>query len=85
MNPMNVIRAAQSMGGPLKRIVLLGCEPETFGPEEGQLGLSDTVAAAVDRAIPLLSNLLDRLLGGEWPLAQNENNEHQEAPWKATS
>ncbi len=85
MNPMNVIRAAQSMGGPLKKIVLLGCEPETFGPEEGQLGLSDTVAAAVDRAIPLLSNLLDRLLGGEWPLAQNENNEHQEAPWKATS
>jgi hydrogenase maturation protease len=68
MNPMAVLRAAQSMGGPLKKILLLGCEPQTFGPEEGQMGLSGAVAAAVERAVPLLESVVNRLLGGEWPL-----------------
>lgn len=68
MNPMAVLRAAQAMGGPLKKILLLGCEPQTFGPEEGQMGLSDAVAAAVERAVPLLESVMNRLLGGEWPL-----------------
>ena len=34
MNPMNVLRMARAMHGKLKRIVLVGCEPETFGGEE---------------------------------------------------
>jgi hydrogenase maturation protease len=51
MNPMNVIRAAQAMG-TLKQILVLGCEPETFGPEEGYMGLSESVASAVERADP---------------------------------
>ncbi len=68
MNPMAVLRVAQAMGGPLKKILLLGCEPQTFGPEEGQMGLSEPVAAAVERAVPLLESVMNRLLGGEWPL-----------------
>lgn len=67
MNPMNVLRLAESLGpGTLsKRILLLGCEPETFGPEEGQLGLSDEVSAAVDGAVSLLDSLISRILAGE--------------------
>ncbi len=72
MNPISMIRAAQAMGGPLKKILLLGCEPQTFGPEEGQMGLSEPVASAVDRAIPLLDSLVERLLSGEWPLNKIE-------------
>ena len=68
MNPMNVIRAAKAMGGSLKKILLLGCEPETFGPEEGHVGLSEPVASAVERAIPLLESVVRRVLEGEWPL-----------------
>jgi hydrogenase maturation protease len=68
MNPMNVIRAAKRMGGPLKKILLLGCEPQTFGPEEGQIGLSEPVELAVERAIPLLESIVKRALKGEWPL-----------------
>lgn len=68
MNPMSVIRAAQAMGGPLKRILLLGCEPGTFGPEEGQMGLSEAVACAVERSIPLLESIIKRVLDGEGPL-----------------
>ncbi len=67
MNPMLVIRMAQSLGGAPKRILLLGCEPDTLGPEEGQLGLSDRVAAAVDRAADLALALARDIHGGRWP------------------
>jgi len=73
MNPANVIRAARAMGGPLKKILLLGCEPQTLGPEEGQMGLSEPVAAAVERAIPLLESVVERVLGGEWPLGTTQS------------
>jgi hydrogenase maturation protease len=73
MNPGNVIRAARAMGGPLKKILLLGCEPETLGPEEGRMGLSDTVASAVERAISLLESVVERVLSGEWPLRITES------------
>ena len=31
MNPVNVLRMAAAMQAPLKRVLLVGCEPETFG------------------------------------------------------
>lgn len=65
MNPMNVIRSAKAMGGKLGRILLLGCEPETLGPEDGYMGLSNSVSAAVERAIPVLESLLTRISNGE--------------------
>jgi hydrogenase maturation protease len=65
MNPMNVIRMAESMGGDLKRILLVGCEPATLGPEEGQMGLSEIVAAAVDAAVALVESLVERIRNGE--------------------
>jgi len=67
MNPVNVLRMAASMGGHLKRVLLVGCVPATLGPEEGQMGLSEPVAAAVDEAVKLLESLVARVLAGEWP------------------
>jgi hydrogenase maturation protease len=67
MNPMNVIRIAKSMGGHLKRILLVGCEPATLGPEEGQMGLSETVAAVVDEATNIVESLVEKVRNGEWP------------------
>jgi hydrogenase maturation protease len=67
MNPMNVIRMARSMGGELKRILLVGCEPATLGPEEGQMGLSEPVAAAVDEAAKVIESLVEKIRNGEWP------------------
>jgi hydrogenase maturation protease len=67
MNPVNVIRMAKSMGGELKRILLVGCEPETFGPEEGLMGLSEPVAAAVEEAGRLIESLVGKIRKGEWP------------------
>jgi hydrogenase maturation protease len=66
MNPMSVIRMAKSMGGQLKRILLVGCEPATLGPEEGQMGLSEPVAAMVDEAANLVESLVEKIQRGEW-------------------
>jgi hydrogenase maturation protease len=67
MNPLNVLRMATSMGGELKRVLLVGCVPATLGPEEGQMGLSEAVAAAVDEAVTMVGSLVKRILAGEWP------------------
>jgi hydrogenase maturation protease len=67
MNPINVLRMATSMGGHLNRVLLVGCVPATFGPDEGQMGLSGPVAAAVDEAVMLIDSLVTRILAGEWP------------------
>lgn len=68
MNPLNVLRLATSMGDSLKRVLLLGCEPATLGPEEGQMGLSEPVQAAVDEAVKLLESMLSRIQSGDDPI-----------------
>jgi hydrogenase maturation protease len=67
MDPVLVLRMANAMGGSVKRILLLGCEPATLGPDEGQLGLSDRVAAVVDDAATLALTLVRRIREGDWP------------------
>lgn len=63
MDPMKVLSMVKSMGGEFKKILLVGCEPATFGPEEGQLGLSEAVAAAVPKAVDIVESLVARVLG----------------------
>jgi hydrogenase maturation protease len=67
MNPLSVVRMARAMGGELKRLLLVGCVPGTLGPEEGQMELSEPVAAAVDEAVTVVGSLVTRILAGEWP------------------
>ena len=66
MNPMNVIRMARSMGGDLKRILLVGCEPLTLGPEEGAMGLSEPVASMVEEAANRIESLVETIQRSEW-------------------
>jgi len=64
MNPARVLALTKQMGGPQGRVLLIGCEPLTFGSEEeGQMGLSDVVAEAVDVAILKIKALVSDLLG----------------------
>jgi hydrogenase maturation protease len=67
MNPMNVLRMARAMNIELKNVLLVGCEPETLGAEEGQMGLSAPVEAAVDEAVKLVESLVNRILNGDEP------------------
>jgi hydrogenase maturation protease len=73
MNPLNVLRIVKTMGGQPKRILLVGCEPATLGPEEGQMGLSEPVEASVEEAIRITEVLVKRLLNNEWPISPVEN------------
>ena len=56
MNPMNVLRMAKAMNIEVKNVLLVGCEPETLGGDEGQMGLSPPVEAAVDEAVKLVES-----------------------------
>ena len=67
MNPVNVLRLAAGMGARLQHIFLVGCVPATLGPEEGQMGLSEPVGAAIDEAVQLVESLVFQIFQGDWP------------------
>jgi hydrogenase maturation protease len=60
MDPVRVLALARSLGAKLGVVRIVGCEPETFGPpNEGCLGLSSSVAQAVQRAVDVVQNLIN--------------------------
>jgi len=62
MNPVNVLRLTKAMGSIPKRIVLIGCEPASLGGDEGHMGLSEPVSAAVPEAVELVKRTIDQIL-----------------------
>lgn len=66
MNPEKVLRLVEAMNGRIGRVLVVGCEPATLGPEDDvQMGLSPPVAAAVEEAVKLVESLVATLLEGE--------------------
>lgn len=48
LDPAKVLRLVRALSGNCQRLLLVACEPATFGDEEeGLMGLSPPVAAAV--------------------------------------
>ena len=65
MDPVQVLRLVKQMGGtPPTPLLLVGCEPADLGPEEGLMGLSEPVAAAVEVAADKVELLLQQLTAG---------------------
>jgi hydrogenase maturation protease len=62
MNPLAVLRLARALGGTVGPVTVVGCEPATLGPEEGQMGLSEPVRTAVEEAVRLVETLVARTL-----------------------
>ncbi len=61
MNPMRVLDTVKSMGGTPGKVLLVGCEPLDFGPEnEGRMGLSQPVQAAVGEAVALIERIIEQ-------------------------
>jgi len=81
MNPVSVLRLARSMGGVLRRVVLVGCEPASFGPDEGRMGLSADVEAALKPAVELVESMVKKILGGE-PLGSATTSSIRRLPWQ---
>jgi hydrogenase maturation protease len=66
MDPVQVLRLVETLGGRVRRLLVVGCEPEALGSEqEMEMGLSNPVRAAVDEAVPLVESLVERILRGE--------------------
>lgn len=70
MHPVKVLQMVRAMGGEPPRLLVVGCEPATLGPEEGAIGLSAPVAAAVPQAVALVESLVREIVDGRWPAAR---------------
>jgi hydrogenase maturation protease len=65
MHPMNVLRMAVTLNGSLNRVLVVGCEPASLGGDEGYMGLSEPVEAAVEEAVNATEALITRILNGQ--------------------
>jgi len=65
MNPVAVLQLARALGEPTRALYLVGCEPEKIIMEEGAMGLSETVRAAIPQAVEMIKSLVRDLLQKE--------------------
>jgi hydrogenase maturation protease len=62
MDPVRVLCLARSMGARIGLVRIVGCEPELLSdPEEGGMGLSARVEAAVEEAISIIDSLIQEI------------------------
>ena len=61
-NPQRALQMASSLGGQLGSLYLIGCEPAVLETDDGRIGLSEQVEAAIPNAIQMLLTLLQELL-----------------------
>lgn len=66
MHPAKVLRLVAAMGGMLGKVLVVGCEPMPFDPEQDMdMSLSPPVRAAIPEAIKLIESLVAKILGGD--------------------
>lgn len=58
LDPAKVLRIVAMLGGGCERIVLVACEPLDLGGQDGAMGLSPPVAAAIEPAIKAVEDLI---------------------------
>lgn len=59
MNPAAVLQMVSALGGSVRRMIVVGCEPATIdADEEGGMELSAPVRAAVDEAVSVIQKLI---------------------------
>jgi hydrogenase maturation protease len=58
LDPLQAIRLAKSLGSVPERILVVGCEPAELGGDEGVMGLSAKVEAAIDVAVAEIGRIL---------------------------
>ena len=59
MSPVRVLQLVRSLGGQPRKLYVVGCEPGVLENEDGQMGLSERVAVAVEPAV----NMIQKLIG----------------------
>jgi hydrogenase maturation protease len=65
LDPVKVLRLAAALGSPVRRLLVVGCQPAPPGDvEEMSSGLSEPVRAAVEEAVRLVESLVAELVAG---------------------
>lgn len=62
MNPVRVLQLVRSLGGNAGFLQVVGCEPALLGGEDGAMGLSEKVQAAVAPAVDMIEELIRDIL-----------------------
>jgi hydrogenase maturation protease len=63
MDPATVLRLVHALGGTPPRVLVVGCEPSTVDlDDEGMLGLSPPVEAALDEAVRMVESVVADVL-----------------------
>ena len=61
MNPVSVLQLVSALGGKVGRMLVVGCEPASVeADDQGRIGLSEPVQAAVGEAIRVIQELITR-------------------------
>ena len=63
LNPLKVLSMAKGMGAVFGKLLVVGCEPATFGGEYGAMGLSPAVEAAIEPAVERIERLIAEING----------------------
>jgi hydrogenase maturation protease len=71
MNPVRVLQMVRSLGGNPRQLYIVGCEPALLELEEGKMGLSDKVRAAVEPAAKMIEKLIFDLTSYQGAAAGN--------------
>jgi hydrogenase maturation protease len=65
IDPVRVFRLAAALGGSPRRVLLVGCEPTPFDPDDDPpMELSAPVQAAIDEAVVLVESLVAQVREG---------------------
>ena len=63
LDPVKVLRTVRQMGGTLRRVLLVGCEPAPLDPDsDTQMDLSPHVAAAIEPAVRAVGALVSDIM-----------------------
>jgi hydrogenase maturation protease len=73
LDPVQVLRLVQSLGGQIGCLYLVGCEPAILEREDGEIGLSEPVRAAVPQAVEMIRTLVKQLTPGQ--MTQSEGGQ----------
>jgi hydrogenase maturation protease len=80
MNPLRVLQMVRSLGGQSRKVYLVGCEPGVLESEDGRMGLSEKIQAAIEPAVNMIEKLIVDLMGGRQPIvSDSKNNQNQTA------
>jgi hydrogenase maturation protease len=58
MSPVRALQMVRHLGGKPKKVYVVGCEPGTLESDNGHMGLSAQVAAAVEPALNMITKLI---------------------------